>query len=186
VDITEILAELRLEHAQLGEAILSLERVAAGGGKRRGDRRRGWQRQGSKEIRPRSESAAGPGQREQKVRIAPGVYERDSLEAKLIDQPLYGKALHECWACHAVGLKPGALETHLGDYGLRDVLRAQYPVLGLSIEVCVRCALVRHPRLSTVIRAPDQLDKPFGNYKDVCDDDSRRPRPMRVNPDYGP
>jgi hypothetical protein len=36
MDIDKILAELRLEHRQLGEAILSLERLAAGGAKRRG------------------------------------------------------------------------------------------------------------------------------------------------------
>ena len=35
MDITKILEELRQEHAQLEEAILSLERLAAGG-KRRG------------------------------------------------------------------------------------------------------------------------------------------------------
>jgi hypothetical protein len=35
MDITKILEELRREHEQLGEAILSLERLAAGG-KRRG------------------------------------------------------------------------------------------------------------------------------------------------------
>ena len=35
MDITKILEELRREHQQLGEAILSLERLAAGG-KRRG------------------------------------------------------------------------------------------------------------------------------------------------------
>jgi hypothetical protein len=36
MDIHKILAELRLEHDQLGEAILSLERLASGGAKRRG------------------------------------------------------------------------------------------------------------------------------------------------------
>ena len=36
MDISKILAELRLEREQLGEAILSLERLAAGGAKRRG------------------------------------------------------------------------------------------------------------------------------------------------------
>ena len=73
---------------------------------------------------------------------------RDSLEAKLIDQPLYARVLHECWACHAVGLKPGALENQLGDYGLRDVLGAQYPVLDLSIEgQCPACALSPPPEI---------------------------------------
>ena len=36
MDINKILAELRLEHEQLGEAILSLERLAVAGAKRRG------------------------------------------------------------------------------------------------------------------------------------------------------
>jgi len=36
VDITKILAELRQEQEQLSEAILSLERLALGGAKRRG------------------------------------------------------------------------------------------------------------------------------------------------------
>ena len=36
MDINKILAELRLEREQLGEAILSLERLAVGKAKRRG------------------------------------------------------------------------------------------------------------------------------------------------------
>jgi hypothetical protein len=36
MDTSKILAELRLEREQLGEAILSLERLALGGAKRRG------------------------------------------------------------------------------------------------------------------------------------------------------
>jgi hypothetical protein len=36
MDINKILAGLRQEHEQLGEAIVSLERLAAGGAKRRG------------------------------------------------------------------------------------------------------------------------------------------------------
>ncbi len=36
MDIGKILGELRLEREQLGEAILSLERLASGGAKRRG------------------------------------------------------------------------------------------------------------------------------------------------------
>ena len=80
---------------------------------------------------------------------------RDSLEAKLTDQPLYAKLLHECWACHAVGLKPGALETHLGDYGLRDVLGAQYPVLNLSIVGLCRACANNLPPPEIVDRDPD-------------------------------
>jgi hypothetical protein len=36
MDINKMLAELRLEREQLGEAIASLEQLAAGGAKRRG------------------------------------------------------------------------------------------------------------------------------------------------------
>jgi hypothetical protein len=36
MEIGKILAELRQEHEQLGEAILSLERLSLGGAKRRG------------------------------------------------------------------------------------------------------------------------------------------------------
>jgi hypothetical protein len=36
MDIHKIIGELRQEHIQLGEAILSLERLALGGAKRRG------------------------------------------------------------------------------------------------------------------------------------------------------
>jgi hypothetical protein len=36
MDIGKILTEMRLEHERLGEAILSLERLAAGGARRRG------------------------------------------------------------------------------------------------------------------------------------------------------
>jgi hypothetical protein len=36
MEISKILAELRQEHEQLGEAILSLERLSLGGAKRRG------------------------------------------------------------------------------------------------------------------------------------------------------
>ena len=65
---------------------------------------------------------------------------RDSLEAKLTNRPFYVKLLHECWACHTVGLKPGVLETYLGDYGMRDFLGSQYPVLNLSAEgLCSAC-----------------------------------------------
>ena len=38
---------------------------------------------------------------------------RDSLGFKLDRQPPLGKVLHECWCCHAVGLKPGILATRV-------------------------------------------------------------------------
>jgi hypothetical protein len=66
---------------------------------------------------------------------------RDSLDTKIKNQPFYAKVLHECWCCHAVGLKPGVLETRLGDYGLRNGLGKQYQVLDLSIDgLCHKCA----------------------------------------------
>ena len=44
MDISKILVELRLEREQLEEAILSLERLALGGARRRGSLQPGWQR----------------------------------------------------------------------------------------------------------------------------------------------
>lgn len=71
---------------------------------------------------------------------------RDSLGTKIKNQPLYGKLLHECWCCHAVGLKPGVLETHLGDYGERAFLAPRYQVLTLSSDgLCPSCADGRPP-----------------------------------------
>ena len=71
---------------------------------------------------------------------------RDSLAMKLKMQRVKVKLLHECWGCHAVGLKPGVLETHLGDYGWRDVLGKQYQELALSIEgLCAACAAATVP-----------------------------------------
>jgi hypothetical protein len=72
--------------------------------------------------------------------------ERDSLGFRLKHQPLYAKLLHECWCCHAVGLKPGVLATHLGDYGMRDFLRGRYEELYLSPEgLCARCLTTPPP-----------------------------------------
>jgi hypothetical protein len=66
---------------------------------------------------------------------------RDSLGTKIQNRPLYGKLLHECRCCHAVGLKPGVLGTHLGDYGERAFLAPRYQVLNLSSEgLCPSCA----------------------------------------------
>ncbi len=74
---------------------------------------------------------------------------RDSLEAKLTNERLYAKLLHECWACHAVGLKPGTLETHLGDYGMRDFLGTRYRVLDLSTEgLCSACGKNPPPEIA--------------------------------------
>lgn len=66
--------------------------------------------------------------------------QRNSLGFRLKYEPLLAKLLHECWCCHAVGLKPGVLATHLGDYGMRDFLRGQYEELHLSPDgLCSRC-----------------------------------------------
>jgi hypothetical protein len=65
---------------------------------------------------------------------------RDSLASKLDRQRLLGKVLHECWNCHAVGLEPGDLATHLRDYGTRDWLAGRYDELALSPDgLCAEC-----------------------------------------------
>ena len=69
MDITKILEELRQEHAQLEEAILSLERLAAGG-KRRG-RPPAWlaaaqQREPKAPGRPAAKSKPAPAAKKQK------------------------------------------------------------------------------------------------------------------------
>ena len=51
MDVSKILAELRQERAQLEEAILSLERLAAGRGRRRG-RPPSWMSEAKKRGRP--------------------------------------------------------------------------------------------------------------------------------------
>ena len=51
MDVSKILDELRQERDQLEEAILSLERLAAGGGKRRG-RPPAWMSEAKKRGRP--------------------------------------------------------------------------------------------------------------------------------------
>ena len=51
MDVTKILTELRQERAQLEEAILSLERLASGRGRRRG-RPPAWMTEAKKRGRP--------------------------------------------------------------------------------------------------------------------------------------
>lgn len=57
---------------------------------------------------------------------------RDSLEEKISKTPFYGKVLHACRSCHKTGIKPGVLETRLGDYGLRVMLPKKYELLYLA------------------------------------------------------
>ncbi len=59
MDVSKILAELRLERDQIDEAILSLERLAASRGKRRG-RPPKWMAEAKKRIRIQSKKAEGP------------------------------------------------------------------------------------------------------------------------------
>lgn len=65
---------------------------------------------------------------------------RDSLSTKIQSSPFQAKLLHECWACHSVGIKPGVLDTQLGDYGVRDMLSRRYEVLALTERgLCDAC-----------------------------------------------
>ena len=65
---------------------------------------------------------------------------RDSVGVKISSAPFYAKVLHECWSCHQVGIKPDTLETHLGDYGVRQTLSRKYQVLQLSARgLCSAC-----------------------------------------------
>lgn len=59
MDVSKILAELRLERDQLEEAILSLERLAASRGKRRG-RPPKWMAEAKKRLRIQGKKAEGP------------------------------------------------------------------------------------------------------------------------------
>jgi hypothetical protein len=59
MDVSKILAELRLERDQIDEAILSLELLAASRGKRRG-RPPKWMSEAKKRIRIQSKKAEGP------------------------------------------------------------------------------------------------------------------------------
>ncbi len=59
---------------------------------------------------------------------------RDTLPSR------FPQLFHECWHCHAVGLKPGILGTKHGDYGMRTVF-ADEPELRLnSAGLCEACA----------------------------------------------
>ena len=59
MDVTKILEELRLEREQIEEAILSLERLAEGRGKRRG-RPPKWMAEAKQRSRVQSKKAAAP------------------------------------------------------------------------------------------------------------------------------
>jgi hypothetical protein len=66
MDISKILAELRLEREQLGEAILSLERLAAGGAKRRG-RPPAWMAKINEETAEKRRRGRPPGSKNRTV-----------------------------------------------------------------------------------------------------------------------
>jgi len=59
MDVSKILAELRLEREQIEEAILSLERLATNRGRRRG-RPPKWMADAKKRIRSQVKRAEGP------------------------------------------------------------------------------------------------------------------------------
>jgi len=74
---------------------------------------------------------------------------RDSVSTKIGSTPFYAKVLHECWSCHSVGIKPSVLDTHLGDYGLRQTLSRKYEVLPLSGRgLCSSCEASQPPEIS--------------------------------------
>lgn len=58
-----------------------------------------------------------------------------------VDSPQLSRFLHECSACHVIGLKPGILATRSGDYGWRTKLAGRYKELHLGEDgLCDRCA----------------------------------------------
>ncbi len=59
MEITKILMELRLEREQIEEAILSLERLAEGRGRRRG-RPPKWMAEAKKRVRAQAKKAESP------------------------------------------------------------------------------------------------------------------------------
>jgi hypothetical protein len=59
MDVSKILAELRIERDQIDEAILSLERLATSRGKRRG-RPPKWMAEAKKRIRIQAKKSEGP------------------------------------------------------------------------------------------------------------------------------
>ena len=62
MDVTKILSELRLEREQIEEAILSLERLAKGRGRRRG-RPPKWMTEAKKRTRVQAKRAEGTSSR---------------------------------------------------------------------------------------------------------------------------
>lgn len=64
-----MLAELRLEREQIDEAILTLERLARGRGRRRG-RPPGWLKQATAEAAAELESESGPVEVKHRAKVA--------------------------------------------------------------------------------------------------------------------
>ena len=74
---------------------------------------------------------------------------RDSFVLRIQKWPRLRLVLHECWACHAFGIRPGILDTRVGDYGLREYARERYQDLTLSPEgLCSACADDSSPKMS--------------------------------------
>ncbi|MES2571535.1 MAG: hypothetical protein V4710_15960, partial [Verrucomicrobiota bacterium] len=66
---------------------------------------------------------------------------RGTIEVLFTEHPALKRVLHECAFCHAIGLKPGILDTKHGDYGLRDSIRDKFAGLELnSSGLCESCA----------------------------------------------
>jgi hypothetical protein len=75
---------------------------------------------------------------------------RHSLSAKIEGNPWWAQLLHECWNCHAIGLRPGVLETHLGDYEMREWCSGRYSELVLdNLGLCPECVTVMPPEFGS-------------------------------------
>ena len=66
---------------------------------------------------------------------------RDSLESIVNQKPILKPLLHACSQCKRIGIKPGILETHYGDYGARDFAKRKYEEMNLNPDGrCDDCA----------------------------------------------
>jgi len=66
---------------------------------------------------------------------------RNTTDKLFEEWPALRHVLHECAGCHAVGLKPGILDTKHGDYGMRHAIKEKYEELRIgSHGLCDLCA----------------------------------------------